>query len=57
MYNWAITFTIIALSAAVFAFGGFDQDYASAAKLLVPVFLGLAAVSILLGKRGRQRER
>ena len=34
MFNWAIAFSIIALSSAVFAFGGFDDQYASAARLL-----------------------
>lgn len=54
MFNWAIAFSIIALSSAVFAFGGFDDQYASAARLLTPVFIALAGGCALLGRsRGR----
>ena len=54
MFNWAIAFSVIALSSAVFAFGGFDDQYASAARLLTPVFLALAGGCALLGRsRGR----
>lgn len=57
MYNWAITFLIISLSAAVFAFGGFGAQYAGAGKLLTPCFLLLAGVCTLLGRRNRRHER
>ncbi|MEL0169459.1 MAG: DUF1328 domain-containing protein [Pseudomonadaceae bacterium] len=56
MYNWAITFFIIALSAAVFAFGGFDAQYARAGAILAPLFLLLAGCCAVLGKRNRRRE-
>ncbi|WP_341706870.1 DUF1328 domain-containing protein [Halopseudomonas sp.] len=56
MYNWAITFLIIALSASVFAFGGFGAQYASAGKLLAPCFLILSGCCALLGRRNRRHE-
>jgi uncharacterized membrane protein YtjA (UPF0391 family) len=49
MLNWALTFLIIALIAAVFGFGGVAIEAAWIAKVLFVVFLVLFLVSLLTG--------
>ncbi len=51
MLHWAAVFFIIALIAAVFGFGGIAASAVGVAKLLFVVFLVLAVVSLLLGRR------
>lgn len=49
MLNWALTFLIIALIAAVFGFGGIAADASWIAQILFVVFLVLFLVSALTG--------
>jgi len=49
MLNWALTFLIVALIAAVFGFGGVAMEAAWIAKVLFVVFLVLFLVSLLTG--------
>ena len=49
MLNWALTFLVIALIAAVFGFGGIAVESAWIAKVLFVVFLVLFLVSLLTG--------
>jgi len=49
MLNWAVTFLIIALIAAVFGFGGIAASAVGFAKILFFVFLVLFVVSLLMG--------
>ena len=51
MLNWAVIFFIIALVAAVLGFGGIAGSAIGIAKVLFLVFLVLAAVSFILGRR------
>ncbi len=53
MLNWAITFLVIALIAAVWGFSGIAVAAAGIAKLLFVVFLVLFVVSLAthLGRR------
>lgn len=51
MLYWAAVFFVIALVAAVFGFGGIAVGAASVAKILFFVFLAVAVVSLLLGRR------
>jgi len=51
MFQWAITFFVIALVAAVFGFGGIAGSAAWIGKILLVVFLVLALLSLVLGKR------
>jgi uncharacterized membrane protein YtjA (UPF0391 family) len=52
MVRWAIIFFVIALIAAVFGFGGIAGDAAWIGKILLVVFVILAVVSMLMGRRG-----
>ena len=52
MVRWAILFFIIALIAALFGFGGIAGDAAWIGKVLLVVFLILAVVSMLFGRKG-----
>ncbi len=52
MVRWAILFFIIALIAALFGFGGIAGDAAWIGKILLVVFLILAVVSMLFGRKG-----
>jgi uncharacterized membrane protein YtjA (UPF0391 family) len=52
MVAWAITFFLIALVAAVFGFGGIAGDAAWIGQVLLVVFLILAVVSMVMGRRG-----
>jgi len=49
MLNWALTFLIVALIAAVFGFTGIAHDAAWIAQVLFVVFLVLFLVSALTG--------
>ncbi len=51
MLYWAAVFFVIALIAAVFGFGGIAASATGVAKILFLVFLVLAFVSLLFGKR------
>jgi uncharacterized membrane protein YtjA (UPF0391 family) len=52
MVRWAIGFFIIALIAALFGFGGIAGEAAWIGKILLVVFLILAVISMILGRRG-----
>jgi uncharacterized membrane protein YtjA (UPF0391 family) len=52
MLKWALIFLVVAILAAVFGFGGIAGDAAWIAKILLVVFLILAVVSLVLGRRG-----
>jgi uncharacterized membrane protein YtjA (UPF0391 family) len=51
MARWAILFFVIALVAALFGFGGIAGDAAWIGQILLFVFLVLAVVSLVLGRR------
>ena len=51
MLNWAITFLIIALIAAVLGFGVLAGTAMQIAKILFVVFLVLFVLSFFMGKR------
>lgn len=51
MLYWAAVFFIIALIAAIFGFGGIVASAVVAAKVLFIMFLVLAVVSVIFGKR------
>jgi uncharacterized membrane protein YtjA (UPF0391 family) len=51
MLRWAAIFFVIALVAAVFGFAGIADSAAGIAKVLFVVFLVLAGISLLLGRR------
>jgi uncharacterized membrane protein YtjA (UPF0391 family) len=51
MLYWAAIFFVIALVAAVFGFGAIAASAAGVAKVLFVVFLVLAGVSLLFGRR------
>ncbi len=51
MIRWAITFFIIALIAAFFGFGGIAGDAAWIGKVLLVIFLILAVISMIGGRR------
>ncbi len=51
MLRWALTFFIVALIAAVFGFGGIAGEAAWIGKLLLVVFVILAIVSLVKGRR------
>lgn len=52
MVRWAILFFIIALVAALFGFGGIAGDAAWIGQILLVVFLILAVVSMIFGRKG-----
>ena len=51
MVRWAITFVILALVAAFLGFGDLAGDLAWIAKILLFVFLVLAVLSFVMGRR------
>ena len=51
MLNWAITFLVIALIAAVLGFGGIAGTAVGLAKILFFVFIVLFIISFLMGRR------
>ena len=52
MARWAILFFVVALVAALFGFGGIAGEAAWIGKILLFVFLILAVVSLVLGRKG-----
>jgi uncharacterized membrane protein YtjA (UPF0391 family) len=52
MLRYAIIFLVVAIIAAVVGFGGIAGDAAWIAKILLGVFLILAVLSFLLGRKG-----
>lgn len=51
MLSWALTFLILALLAAVFGFGMLSGVAMTAAKICFFVFLVLAVISLIAGRR------
>jgi uncharacterized membrane protein YtjA (UPF0391 family) len=51
MLHYAVVFLVIALVAALFGFGGIAAGAVGIAKILFFVFLILAVVSLLFGRR------
>lgn len=51
MLNWALTFLIVAVIAALLGFGGIAGEAAWVAHALLVVFLVLFLVSALTGRR------
>lgn len=51
MLYWAAVFFVIAIAAAIFGFGGIAAGAAGIAKILFVVFLVLAGLSLLFGRR------
>ena len=49
MLRWSLVFLIISLIAAVLGYGGIASDAAEIAKILFFIFLGLWAVTLVLG--------
>lgn len=53
MLRWALIFLVIAILAAVFGFGGIAGEAAWIAKVLLFLFLILAVISFVLGRKRR----
>ena len=53
MLNWAFTFLVLAIVAAILGFGGIAVESAYIAKILFLVFLVLGLVSFVSGRRLR----
>jgi uncharacterized membrane protein YtjA (UPF0391 family) len=51
MLHWAIVFFVVALVAALFGFGGIAASAVGIAKVLFFLFLVLAVVAFLFGRR------
>lgn len=51
MLYWTAVFFVIALVAAFLGFGGLAAGAAGIAKILFFVFLGMALISLLFGRR------
>ncbi|MDB5310416.1 MAG: hypothetical protein JWO38_4618 [Gemmataceae bacterium] len=51
MLRWALIFFVVALIAAVFGFGGIAGESAWIGKILLFVFLILAVMSLVMGRR------
>lgn len=49
MLRWSVLFLIIALVAAALGYGNIASDAAEIAKILFFIFLGLWAVTLILG--------
>lgn len=52
MLYWAAVFFVIAIAAAVFGFSGLAAGAAGIAKILFFVFLGVAIITLITGRRG-----
>ena len=52
MLRWALVFFVVAILAAVFGFGGIAGESAWIAKILLIVFVILAVVSLIMGRKG-----
>lgn len=57
MLNWAISFLVIAIIAAIFGFGGIAATAVEMARILFFIFLVLFAVSLLVGMVWRKNPR
>jgi uncharacterized membrane protein YtjA (UPF0391 family) len=55
MLNWAVTFLVIALIAALFGFGGIVGAAVGIAKLLFFVFILLFAISLMMSLASGRR--
>jgi uncharacterized membrane protein YtjA (UPF0391 family) len=53
MLNWAVTFLIVAIIAALLGFGGIAGAATEIAKILFFIFLILFLVSLIFGLRAR----
>jgi uncharacterized membrane protein YtjA (UPF0391 family) len=53
MLYWAAVFFVISIVAAIFGFGGVSEGSADIAKILFFVFIVLAVLSLIFGRRGR----
>lgn len=53
MLNWAFSFLVLAIIAAVLGFGGIAADSAYIAKILFVVFLVLGLITFATGRRPR----
>jgi uncharacterized membrane protein YtjA (UPF0391 family) len=51
MLRWALIFLLVAILAAVFGFGGIAGEAAWIAKILLFVFLILAVISLVMGRK------
>lgn len=51
MLYWSAVFFVIALVSAIFGFGGLAAGAAGVAKILFFVFLGIALISLVFGRR------
>jgi uncharacterized membrane protein YtjA (UPF0391 family) len=51
VFRWAILFFVIAIIAALFGYGGIAGESAWIGQVLLFVFLVLAVVSLVLGRR------
>jgi uncharacterized membrane protein YtjA (UPF0391 family) len=49
MLRWSLIFLVISLIAAALGYGGIASDAADIAKILFFVFLGLWALTLILG--------
>jgi uncharacterized membrane protein YtjA (UPF0391 family) len=49
MLRWSLIFLVIALIAAALGYGGIAADAAGIAKILFFIFLGLWAVTLIVG--------
>ena len=52
MARWAILFFVLALVAALFGFGGIASEAVGIGKILLFIFLILAVVSLVMGRKG-----
>jgi uncharacterized membrane protein YtjA (UPF0391 family) len=55
MLNWAVTFLVIALVAALFGFGGIVGAAVGIAKILFFIFIVLFAISLVMQLIGGRR--
>lgn len=53
MLNWAFSFLVLAIVAAVLGFGGIASESAYIAKILFVVFLVLGLIGFVTGRRTR----
>jgi uncharacterized membrane protein YtjA (UPF0391 family) len=55
MLNWALTFLVVAIVAAILGFGGIAATATEIAKLLFVIFLALFLISVLISTAGSRR--
>lgn len=51
MLNWAVTFFVIAIIAAIFRFGGIVSAATGIAKVLFFIFVVMFVISLFTGKK------